>query len=123
MTGTGESTRRGLADVFAENEGPTLAVFSVDDFAPEADDRAAREDEPWIALAEEGIIDLEKVPRLAMHRAHIAWDECDDVEVHALLRAAGGASIREMLRGSPHDGADLVRAIGRLARRGVMRLA
>jgi hypothetical protein len=120
---TGEHTRRGLTDVFPENEGPTLAVFCVDELAKEADERvAARDDERWLALAEEGVIDLEMVPRLAMHRCHVPWSTCDDIEVHVILRAAGGASIREMLRGSPHDCSDVVRAICRLARRNVMRL-
>ncbi len=113
----------GIRDAVPDGDRPTLAVFGADEFARESEELVAqRDDERWLALAEEGVFDLERAPRLAQHRSLVRWSECDDVEVHVLLRAEAGATIREMLRGCPHDCSDVVRAVCRLARRGVLKL-
>jgi len=103
MPGRGELSRP-ILSVTLES-GPILATFSIDDFARSAEERdLTPDDDLWVeAAAERGEIDLAKVPRLLMHRADVWWDACDDVEVHVLLRSAGGATVADVLRGSPHE--------------------
>jgi hypothetical protein len=104
--------------------GPILAAFCIDDFARAAEERdLSPEDDQWMeAAAGRGEVDLQKVPRVQMHRADVPWDSCDDVEVHVLLRAAGGANVAEIVRGSPYSPVECARALGRLGRRALVRL-
>src|SRR5437588_146795 len=85
-------TLRGINDGFSETERPTLAVFSAEELAKDAEERVAqRDDERWLALAEEGIFDLERAPKLVSHRAEVRWTACDAVAVK--VRSRGGRAL------------------------------
>ena len=104
----------------ADGDCPTLAVSDNDKLARDADARAsAREEAKWRALFEQGLVNLETIPE---PREELRWAGCDDVEVHVLLRAKGGAPLGAILSSGTYARGDVVAAFARLVSRGLIRL-
>jgi hypothetical protein len=85
-------------------------------------DEESREEEHWVALVQEGLVCLDTVPTLAIPRESVRWTAHDDVEVHALLRTDAGCTLHELLEGGTFPESEMVRAMCRLVRKGVIRI-
>jgi hypothetical protein len=117
--GDDDTKRRTWEGLRADEDNPTLEISGNDKLARDADGRAQkREEAKWRTLFAEGLVNLESVPE---PRDEVRWAGCDDVEVHVLLRAKGGASLASILNSGRFRPEDIVGACCRLASRGLLR--
>ena len=82
----------------------------------------SREEEHWTALYEEGLLNLDAIPILlpSAHPAPLAPD--DEVEAYVFERIEHGTTMRALVEMAPCPGAELMRTIGRLVSRRLIRL-
>jgi hypothetical protein len=83
---------------------------------------SSREEEHWTALYQEGLLNLDAIPVLlpSSHPAPIASN--DEIEAYVFERIEQGTTMRALLEMAPCPGAELMRTIGRLVGRKLVRL-
>jgi hypothetical protein len=82
----------------------------------------SREEEHWSALYEEGLLNLDAIPVLVPSSPPARMAPDDEVEAYILQQMELGTTMRVLVEIAPCPGADLMRTIGRMVNRGLIRL-
>jgi hypothetical protein len=82
----------------------------------------SREEEHWTALYEQGLLNLDAIPVFLPSAPPAPFASGDEVEAYVLERIERGTTMRALVEMAPCPGAELMRTIGRLVGRKVIRL-
>ena len=82
----------------------------------------SREEEHWTALYEQGLLNLDAIPVFLPSAAPAPLASDDEVEAYVLERIKQGTTMRTLVELAPCPGAELMRTIGRLIGRRLIRL-
>ncbi len=110
----GAPPRKGSRDVLTRTTrglGGRARRMSADGVSP-AEQR-------WLALVQEGLVDLDTTPALP---AGARSARCDEVESYVVQGIASGATLRALMGRGRYEAPAVLRAIGRLSARGLLHL-
>jgi hypothetical protein len=87
-----------------------------------ARDATARTEQRWMALIEQGLVDLDTVPTLVARPEDAPSVKCDEVEMYVVRSVESGATIRALIAGGLYASTEVVRAMARLTDHGLLQL-